>query len=127
MKKLSIILFVTPLVGCYINTQPTNIIVGDAKENKIALIEYNCDNNRQISISFTSINKNNIKQDIAIINSQGNQPIILATKQVASGFLYTNEKYTLKGKGNEAQWTIGKMMPIKCIAAERQAKKKVLI
>jgi|TARA_B110000902_G_C13827540_1_gene406168 membrane-bound inhibitor of C-type lysozyme len=120
-------LLVIPLVGCYINTQPTDIIVEEAKEKKITLIEYYCDNNRKISISFTSINKENTQTSIAIINSEGDQPIILATKQEAPGFLYTNGKYSLRVKGNEARWTIGKMMPIKCTTAERQRKKKVLI
>tara|TARA_B110000908_G_C10260359_1_gene458758 strand:- start:3981 stop:4364 length:384 start_codon:yes stop_codon:yes gene_type:complete len=127
MKKHLIILFVIPLIGCYTKTQPTQVYLDVPIDSKKKVIDYHCDNNKEISVSYTSINKKNTQKDIAIINSQGNQPIILAAKQVASGFLYTNGKYTLRGKGNDVQWTIGRMMPIKCTVVNNQSKQKALI
>ena len=114
MKKLLLILLVISLIGCGANTNQTGIFIDPSTENKIVLIHYNCGNNREISVSFTSINKKNSLQNTVIVNSQGSKPIILAAKQVTSGFLYTNGKYTFTGKGNDVQWTIGRMMPMKC-------------
>jgi membrane-bound inhibitor of C-type lysozyme len=127
MKKLIIILLVISLIGCYINTQQTEIFIKAPKKNKITLIHYNCDNNKEISVSFTTINKEHTPKNIVIINSQDNKPIILSAKQVSSGFLYSNGKYTFRVKGNDVQWTIGRMMPMKCTEVDSQTKQKALI
>jgi len=132
MKKNLIIPLVMTVMGCNINTQPTNSpfevttekAVNKALNKKTTLIDYNCDNHKKIMVSFTSIGKAKARVNIVIINTPNTQPITLAAKKVDSGFLYSNGKYTLRGKGSDVQWTIGRMMPIKCTATDQRPRKK---
>ncbi len=52
----------------------------------------------------------------AIVNVNGEQVTTLPAEEVASGFEYSNGRYSLRGKGNEAIWTVGKMTAEQCIA-----------
>lgn len=51
----------------------------------------------------------------AIVNISENQAVTLPAEKVASGFMYSNGRYTLRGKGNEAIWSIGKMADEHCV------------
>lgn len=101
------------------NGKKVDITLQSTKNNRAMeysekVVEYSCDRNTNITVSFTSKKQENILTSIAIINSQNNQAIILAAKQVGSGFLYSNGKYSLRGKDNQVQWTIGRMIPLSC-------------
>ena len=52
----------------------------------------------------------------AIVNVNGEQVATLPAEEVASGFKYSDGHYSLRGKGNEATWTVGKMVDEQCIA-----------
>lgn len=52
----------------------------------------------------------------AIVKVNGEQVATLPAGEVASGFEYSNGRYSLRGKGNEAIWTVGKMTAEQCIA-----------
>ncbi|MGJ8620013.1 MAG: MliC family protein [Methylophilaceae bacterium] len=52
----------------------------------------------------------------AIVNINGEQIVTLPMAEIASGFKYSNGRYTLHGKGNEAIWTVGKMVDEQCVA-----------
>jgi len=80
------------------------------------LTQYNCNKNTHITVSFTQRTHNKNTKNIAIINGYGKQVITLPTKQVGSGFLYSNGMYSLRGKGEQATWTVGKMIPMQCSA-----------
>ena len=133
MKKKLITPLLITLISCNINTQPTHSpfeittekAVNKTIHKKQKLIDYTCDNYANITVSFTSVGNNNDRVNIVIINTPNAQPITLAGQTVDSGFLYSNGKYTLRGKGSDVQWTVGKMMPIKCTAAERQSTTKL--
>ena len=43
--------------------------------------------------------------------------VILPQQIVASGFWYKNAQYELRGKGNQANWTVGKKAPVTCTAS----------
>jgi membrane-bound inhibitor of C-type lysozyme len=51
----------------------------------------------------------------AVVTINGEQIVNLPAEEVASGFKYTNGLYSLRGKANEAIWTVGKMMPEQCV------------
>lgn len=52
----------------------------------------------------------------AIVNLNGEEVATLPAEEVASGFEYSNGRYSLRGKGNEAIWTVGEMTAEQCIA-----------
>ena len=110
------------------NGKHVDIVLQQVKSSNSPLksakkVEYSCKNNRKLTVSYTSAND----EAIAIINGQHRQPIILPAKPTASGFLYSNGKHTLRGKAGDLQWTIGRMMPIKCtVADKRQIAKDVM-
>jgi len=91
-----------------INAQQTN-----PKNHK-----YTCSRNTNLSVNFTSTSNESDKK-IVIINGYGEQSIILPNKTVASGFLYSNGKYTLRGKGDKATWTVGRMASFQCSVGDK--------
>lgn len=100
------------------NGQSVEIVLKKvAKKNtsKSAMVSYACERDTYLTVSFTS--QSSVKGDvnIAIINSGKNtKPVILAQQPAASGFLYANKQYSLRGKGDEAIWTVGRMRALKC-------------
>jgi len=76
------------------------------------IVKYQCLNSKSLIVSF--IPSNNNDNGMAVINHGDKKSITLPNQVVASGFLYTNGKYTLRGKDQKVTWTIGKMMPIPC-------------
>ena len=56
---------------------------------------------------------------LQFINGFGKQTIILPNKAVASGFLYSNGKYILRGKGEQVTWTVGRMTPFQCSVGDK--------
>ncbi|PHR85378.1 MAG: hypothetical protein COA59_03235 [Colwellia sp.] len=100
----------------------TNITTNKAAINtdntKTRSVKYTCNRATKLSINFTSKNKENHKH-IAIINGYGEQAIILPSKKTTSGFLYSNGKYTLRGKGEQATWTVGRMADFQCSVGDK--------
>jgi membrane-bound inhibitor of C-type lysozyme len=70
---------------------------------------FKCDNDETIEVRFFP------DQGIAVL-VRGGQNTELQGKPVASGFLYSNEQTTLRGKGNELEMTVGMMAATKCVA-----------
>ncbi|QVL45345.1 MAG: MliC family protein [Methylophilaceae bacterium] len=56
------------------------------------------------------------KPSVAIVQFGDNQTLTLTQEVSGSGFFYSNGQYALRGKGNEAIWTIGKMADEHCVA-----------
>ena len=84
-----------------------------AQQTDTENVKYGCNRGIQLSVTFTTPNSEKDKK-IAIINSFGKEAIILPNVAVASGFLYSNGKYSLRGKGKQASWTVGRMTPYSC-------------
>lgn len=104
------------LLSCADMHPPTIDI--SAQQTNTTNVKYTCTRNTKLSVNFTSKN-DEVEQTVAIINGYGEQAIILPNKAVASGFLYSNGKYALRGKGDKATWTIGRMVPFKCLVADK--------
>jgi membrane-bound inhibitor of C-type lysozyme len=73
-------------------------------------VRYQCDRGTQLSVLYKQ------DQDMAVIQLEDGTSIELPASPAASGFLYTNGRYALRGKGNEAQWSIGRMAAETCLA-----------
>lgn len=56
------------------------------------------------------------KPSVAIVSFGDNQMVTLTQEISGSGFIYSNGQYSLHGKGNEATWTVGKMIGEQCVA-----------
>lgn len=111
-KELLVIIFSCFLMSCsktsaYFN----NEVNAGTKSNK--KVKYLCDRNTTLSVRFSSTTGEK-KKNIAIINGFGDQAIILASQETDSGFLYSNGRYSLRGKGMQANWTVGRMSAFQC-------------
>lgn len=119
-KQILIIATSVFLLSCaetrsHITTNKTDI---NAQQTNPKNDRYTCSRNTNLSVNFTSTSNEGDKK-IAIINGYGKQSIILPNKTVASGFLYSNGKYTLRGKGDKATWTVGRMAPFQCSVGDK--------
>ena len=93
-------------------------VTKDSHNTSAKNVKYTCNRDTKLSVNFTSTH-NDSNKTIAIINGFGNQGIILPQKHVASGFLYSNGKYTLRGKGEQAAWTVGRMADFHCTLGDK--------
>ncbi|MFP5330627.1 MAG: MliC family protein, partial [Alphaproteobacteria bacterium] len=50
----------------------------------------------------------------ATVTPKGGEPITLKQGMAADGFLYAKGKYSLRGRGNTATWTVGSKKPLNC-------------
>lgn len=44
------------------------------------------------------------------------RPLVLPIQPSGSGFHYATPRHSLRGKGDEAQWTVGRRTPTRCVA-----------
>lgn len=50
----------------------------------------------------------------AFVTLMDGTEVELSAQKVASGYMFSNGQYTLKGKGNSASWAAGKMVEEQC-------------
>lgn len=77
------------------------------KEEKCTAITYNCQRGESIDILFSS--------SAAVLTSNGEQHT-LAQQPAGSGFLYSNGRISIRGKGDNIILEIGRMAPLDCTA-----------
>mgnify|MGYP005985317231 CR=1 FL=1 len=119
-KLLLVVIASTFLLSCaetrsHITTDKTDI---KPQNTSTKNVKYTCSRNTKLSVNFTTMS-NESGNKIAIINGFGKHAIILPNKAAASGFLYANGKYTLRGKGDKATWTVGRMAPFQCSVGDK--------
>lgn len=124
-RQLLVIIVSVFLLSCAethsnITTNETDI---NTQKINTKSVKYTCNRDTKLSVNFTSKNSEGDKK-IAIINDFGKQAIILPHKAVASGFLYSNGKYVLRGKGVKATWTVGRMAPFQCSVGDNPLHQK---
>ncbi|MFN4090398.1 MAG: MliC family protein [Alphaproteobacteria bacterium] len=51
---------------------------------------------------------------VALDFGTGPAPLVLPRQATGSGFLYETPRHSLRGKGAEAHWTVGRRMPVQC-------------
>ena len=75
----------------------------------VTTVSYRCEpRDELIRVSFDSV------QNQAIVIRRG-QEIVLPQAPAGSGFLYENAHTSLRGKGNEAILSIGRMASLRCV------------
>lgn len=121
MNKLLLIIATSCLLlGCAETRPNTSTDKSDVNlpQSNHKNVIYACSRNITLSVNFTYSSSIN-QQNLAIINGVGKQSIILPSKTVASGFLYTNGKYSLRGEGKQASWAVGRMAPFQCSVIDK--------
>ena len=104
------------------STQSSN-----AQADDIEVI-YQCERDSVLNVTFSERGYTTIhggkhykrryheKPSVAIVHFGDNQTVTLTQEVSGSGFQYSNGRYSLRGKGNEAIWTVGKMADEHCVA-----------
>ena len=75
---------------------------------------FNCVDGQTLNVVFD----NDKDPAVAVVTIEGEEPMTLPIAMSGSGYYYTNGKYGLRGKGQEAMWEAGRMAPIGCKQAE---------
>ena len=100
MKAIIPLLAALPLAACATTTEPA------ATERRVS---YTCDNGRDLFVVYAG--------DVARIEEPDRAPIVLQQERTGSGFSYTSATHTIRGKGDEVTYTIGRMVPATCKVA----------
>lgn len=69
---------------------------------------YACEGGVQLHVRFA--------RDAAWVGMPDGSTIELPQQPSASGFWYGTPRHALRGKGRTAQWTVGRAMPLQCLA-----------
>ncbi|MEJ8571152.1 MliC family protein [Microbaculum marinum] len=88
-------------------------LAGTARAEAINAV-FDCDNGQTLDVVFD----NDKDPAVAVVTIEGEEPQTLPIAMSGSGYYYTNGKYGLRGKGEEAMWEVGRMAPIDCKQAE---------
>jgi hypothetical protein len=67
-----------------------------------------CEDGASLSVRFSADGNE------AAIERPRQEPLVLPRRAAASGFLDETSQYTLRGNGDEAMWTLGRRMPVRC-------------
>lgn len=56
----------------------------------------------------------------ATVTPKGGEPVILPIAMTADGFEYKDAHHSLRGRGNEATWTVHGAEPLSCTAGDSE-------
>jgi membrane-bound inhibitor of C-type lysozyme len=117
--KIIAIIF-TCITSCFIGACATS--PADAK-----MVHYECDRGTELVVTFiekgfttmrggrNSMHRYEVKKVAANITLEDGTLVTLPIQKVASGFMYSNGRYILRGKNDEAMWSVGKMAAEHCV------------
>jgi membrane-bound inhibitor of C-type lysozyme len=71
-----------------------------------APVVYSCDDGSVLRAQFGA--------EVVVITLADGTALSLPQQRVASGIWYATPQYTLRGKGDEATWTVGRRTPVAC-------------
>ena len=90
-------------------------------------IHYECDRGTHLNVTFiekgvstmrggrNSMSRYEIKKVAANVTLSDGSVITLPVQKVASGYMYGNGRYSLRVEGNEAMWSVGRMLAERCL------------
>jgi membrane-bound inhibitor of C-type lysozyme len=71
-----------------------------------ATVVYTCDDGNALRVQFEG--------EAALVTLPDGNTLRLPQQPAASGIWYATPQYTLRGKGDDATWTIGRRAPMAC-------------
>lgn len=119
---------------CFFLALTASIILFGCANNpkKTQAVHYECNHGSSFSVIFSELTEYNHrrgrnhepprtrkKTSSAIITLANGEVVELPAQKVASGFMVSNGRYTLRGKGNEALWAVGRMTEEKCVITSK--------
>lgn len=87
-------------------------LAGCATIGPVRQVSYVCDGGSALKVLYTG--------ETARVMSTAGSPIVLKQRETASGFWYESPTHSLRGKGEEVTYTVGRMAPMKCREDMRQ-------
>ena len=87
-------------------------LAGCATIGPVRRVVYVCEGGTSLDVLYTG--------ETARLMSTTGRPIVLKQRETASGFWYESPTHSLRGKGEEVTYTVGRMAPIKCREDMRQ-------
>lgn len=77
-----------------------------------SVVKYACDRGAQLTATFSKDGSN------VEISTNTVKNLILRAQAAASDFIYSNGRYELRGEGEKAMWSIGRMAPEQCLVSQ---------
>ena len=77
-------------------------------DEPVRTVSYSCDRGPALTIEY--------KGDTARIISADGRGVIMQQQETGSGFWYQSATHSIRGKGEELSYTIGRMAPMACRA-----------
>jgi membrane-bound inhibitor of C-type lysozyme len=71
-----------------------------------APVVYTCDDGTSLTVRFAP--------EVAYVSTGTGAELALPQQRAASGIWYATPQHTLRGKGDEATWTVGRRAPAQC-------------
>ncbi len=103
MRTLPIVSLIPLLLAACASPAPTGAVI------PVQRTQYVCSQGETVELRYFP------DQGVAVLVRQG-QTMELHPQPVASGFLYTNGPHAVRGKGDEIQIEVGRMVPLPCKA-----------
>lgn len=79
------------------------------ESSHVSSVSYTCITGEKLEVRFFPL------QGVAVL-VRNNRTMELQQQPSGSGFIYSNGRHTIRGKGNELLLEIGRMVPIRCVA-----------
>ena len=84
------------------------VAAAESPADKARVVNYQCDQWPQLQVSYAA---DGSQASVALPSGQA---LVLPAKPVASGFLYATPQHSLRGKGSEVSFTMGRRAPMQC-------------
>ena len=85
---------------------------GCATTGPVRRVSYVCQSGNALDVLYTG--------ETARILATAGKPIVLRQRETGSGFWYESPTHSLRGKGQEVTYTVGRMAPMTCRENMRQ-------
>ncbi|WP_057882751.1 MliC family protein [Tsuneonella troitsensis] len=90
----------------------TAALAGCATIGPVRRVAYVCESGTALDVLYTG--------ETARIMATVGKPIVLQQRETGSGFWYESPTHSLRGKGEEVTYTVGRMAPMTCREDRRQ-------
>jgi membrane-bound inhibitor of C-type lysozyme len=70
---------------------------------------YRCEDGSHFFVRFSG--------ETAFVTLRDGTTLSLPQQRAASGIWYSSGRYDLRGKGRQATWTVGRRVPVSCVAS----------
>lgn len=84
----------------------TSLLAACASAGPTPTVTYVCEDRTELAVQFNP--------DMARVTLPGGGKVSLPQQIAGSGIWYSTPQYELRGKGDDATWTVGRRAPVNC-------------